>query len=81
MGKKYHLLWHIIIMLPNSDIFCLQWEITHYENSKYHIKSSLNSRVLAIRTSTRDPNVIVAVGESNNYVTHWTIKPRHDSYL
>jgi len=54
--------------------------LTYYQNSKYYIKSALDPRVLAVRQSTGDPNLSVAVGEQS-FATAWTVEPRHDAYL
>jgi len=57
-----------------------RWEFTYYQKSKYYIKSSLNSRVLAFRPSAADPNVTVAVGD-DSFPIPWTVEPRHDAYF
>ncbi|KIM75246.1 hypothetical protein PILCRDRAFT_827498 [Piloderma croceum F 1598] len=57
-----------------------KWEITYYRNSKFYIKSSLNSHVLALRPSANDSNLMEAVVE-NGFPTPWTIEPRRDAYF
>jgi len=64
----------------NEASYAQKWMLTYYQNSKYYIKSALDPRVLAVRQSTGDPNLSVAVGEQS-FATAWTVEPRHDAYF
>jgi len=57
-----------------------QWVFTYNQNSKYYIKSSLNSRSLALRPSASDPTLKVPVGD-DSFAVPWTVEPRHETYF